>query len=63
MGKPQPISTAPNEVSLAISARDRLWCRAACEALDTFVIERLMRRFNELRAEPPLCEPGDNNEG
>ena len=41
-----------NEVALSITARDRLWCRAVCEALDTFEIERLTRRFNELREEP-----------
>ena len=51
--------TNGNEVSLAITARDRLWCRAVCEALNTFEIERLTRRFNELRAEP---SPKQSNE-
>ena len=35
-------------VAITIAKRDRLWCRAACEALPTRAMENLLHEFNGL---------------
>ena len=41
--------------------RDGLWCRAACEVLGTVEIEKLMRKFNELRNEKSVKDTGETD--
>lgn len=44
-----------------LRARDRLWCRAACEALGTVEIEALMHKFNKLQRDS--CDLDTSGDG